>query len=65
MHLTQYDTTTPIPRTPDKPTPIPTPKPKGLTNLRQRTKVPKSKLGILHFQIPILIGKELNNTSKT
>ncbi|WP_288203648.1 antigen I/II family LPXTG-anchored adhesin [uncultured Streptococcus sp.] len=60
-------TTTPIPRTPDKPTPIPTPKPKDpdKPETPKEPRVPSPKVEDPSAPIPVSVGKELTTLPKT
>ncbi|CAM1658466.1 Agglutinin receptor [Streptococcus oralis] len=60
-------TTTPIPRTPDKPTPIPTPKPKDpdKPETPKEPRVPSPKVEDPSAPIPVSVGKEKTTLPKT
>ena len=60
-------TTTPIPRTPDKPTPIPTPKPKDpdKPETPKEPRVPSPKVEDPSAPIPVSVGKELTTLPQT
>ncbi len=60
-------TTTPIPRTPDKPTPIPTPKPKDpdKPETPKEPRVPSPKVEDPSAPILVSVGKELTTLPKT
>ena len=60
-------TTTPIPRTPDKPTPIPTPKPKDpdKPETPKEPRVPSPKVEEPSTPIPVSVGKEITTLPKT
>ena len=60
-------TTTPIPRTPDKPTPIPTPKPKDpdKPETPKEPRVPSPKVEEPSAPIPVSVGKEITTLPKT